>query len=309
MSAINFEEVNNKVLGWSVFFTICYTVVAVVIGLLTFSQAILFDAVTNLVGIVLTYVSVFTMKFIKKKDSWNYPFGKAVFEPFIVIVQYCIILGLCITNAFTAVQVILMGGHEMNISSGILYGFFGSVYSLAIIYFLRSISNKNPTAISELEIDQWRFTALGTVGILFGFSLALFLSRTPLVPYIAFVDPVLTLCITMFFARIAILAIGKSIKELLSGKPSEDITKIIEQKVEQVSSQYKFRDKVLRLGKSGGQIIIEIDYIIEQDCLLDCVYMQDKLRSQLKNTLTELSYEKWLNVNFSGDIKWSEHTL
>lgn len=309
MSTISFEEVNNKVLGWSIVFTIVYTIVAVVVGLLTFSQAILFDAVTNLVGLVLTYVSIFTIKFIKKKDSWNYPFGKAVFEPFIVIVQYCIILGLCITNAFTAVQVILSGGHEMNISSGILYGFFGSIYSLVIIYFLRSIAKKNPTAISELEIDQWRFTAIGTLALMFGFTLAIFVARTPLDKYITLVDPILTLCITIFFARTAIIAIGRSVKELLSAKPSEEITKMIELKVEQVSRQYKFKDQVLRLGKAGGQIIIEIDYIIEQDCLLDCVFMQDKLRTELKSTLTELSYEKWLNVNFSGDIKWAEHAL
>ena len=307
MSTISFEEVNNKVLGWSVVFTIGYTVIAVIIGLLTFSQAILFDAVTNLVGIVLTYVSIFTMKFIKKKDSWNYPFGKAVFEPFIVIVQYCIILGLCITNVFTAIQVILMGGQEMNIISGILYGFFGSIYSLVIIYFLRSIAKKNPTSISDLEIDQWKFNALGTLAIMVGFTFALFLAKTPLVSYITLVDPILTMMITIVFARTAILAIRRSIKELLSGKPSEEITKIIEQKVEQVSSQYLFKDKVIRLGKAGGQIIIEIDYIIEQDCLLDCVYMQDQLRAQLKSTLAELSYEKWLNVNFSGDIEWTEH--
>jgi len=295
------------VLTYSVSFTIIFTVVALGVGLLTSSQVILFDGIFNLVGVALTYLSIISMKFIKKKDSWNYPFGKETFEPFIVITQYCIILFVCMSNITTAVQIILEGGRVINISSGILYGMFAAIYNLLVFGYLKFLTRVHFTAIAEVEIAQWKFGTLLSGTILLGFSLAWLLERTPLVAYQNFIDPVLTIIITIAFIKTAILSITKCVKELLLATPEKEITVKIMEKIDLIKGNYDYLDRVLRLGKVGGKIILEIDYVIEQGSDLDSISKQDELRNQVTYALAEIPYEKWININFIGDIKWAEH--
>lgn len=306
-SPVSSECVNHKVLTYSVIFTIIFTVVALGVGLLTSSQVILFDGIFNLVGVALTYLSIISMKFIKKKDSWNYPFGKETFEPFIVITQYCIILFVCMSNITTAVQVILEGGRAINISSGILYGMFAAIYNLLVFGYLKFLTRVHFTAIAEVEIAQWKFGTLLSGTILLGFSLAWLLERTPLVAYQNFIDPVLTIIITIAFIKTAILSITKCVKELLLATPEKEITVTIMEKIDLIKGNYDYLDRVLRLGKVGGKIILEIDYVIEQGSDLDSISKQDELRDQVTYALAEIPYEKWININFIGDIKWADH--
>lgn len=307
-SPVSPDLINHKVLTYSVMFTIVFTILALTVGFLTSSQVILFDGIFNLVGVALTYLSIISMKFIKKKDSWNYPFGKETFEPFIVITQYSIILFVCLSNLSTAVQIILEGGREINITSGILYGGFAAVYNFSIFLYFKFLTKNHMTAIAEVEIAQWKFGMLLSGAILIGFNLAKLLEFTPWVEYQNFIDPVLTILITIAFIKSAILSVRDCVKELLLAKPSKEITLDITEKVENINRNYHYLDRVLRLGKVGGKIILEIDYVIEKGSDLDSISKQDELRKQVTYALTELPYEKWVNINFIGDIRWADHT-
>ena len=307
-SGTSSDIVNQKVLKYSVIFTITFTIIALIVGILTSSQVILFDGVFNLVGVALTYLSIFSMKFIKKKDTWNYPFGKETFEPFIVITQYCIILFICTSNIFSAIQIIIEGGREINITSGILYGIFAATYNIAVYIYLKLLTKEHSTAISEVEVAQWKFSYLLGVGILLGFSIAWLIELTPLIRYADFVDPILTIIITATFTKTAIVSIGECVRELMLASPTEEITQSIMKKIDEINLDYDFSDKVLRLGKVGGKIIIEIDYIIEKNSELDSIDIQDELRRKIKKAVIDLPYEKWLNVNFMGDIDLADHT-
>jgi len=148
------DKTNRKVLIFSMIFTIVFMIIALIVGFLTSSQVILFDGIFSMVGVILTYLSLSALKFIKKKDDWNYPFGKATFEPFVAVIQYCIILYICINNITTGIQVILDGGHEVDILSGIFYGGFSLVFNVIVFVYLKNLAKKNATAIAEVEIAQ-----------------------------------------------------------------------------------------------------------------------------------------------------------
>lgn len=296
---------SNKVLKYSIIFSTSFSVIALIFGFLTSSQVILFDGIFNLIGVVLTYLSILSMKFMKKEDIRNYPFGKENFEPFIVISQYCIILFVSISNIVNAIQAILDGGRDMDIGAGIIYGLFSFVFSLGGFMYLKHLAKSLPSSIEEVEIEQWKFGYLFSLAILIGFSIGWILTKTPLAPYIVYLDPVLTIVITIVFIRTAILSIRNSVRELLIATPSEELTSLITEKINHINSQYHLSNMVLRLGKVGGQIVIELDYIIEEGSEFDSIRAQEELRAEVDNSLKEIPYDKWLNVNFIGDIKWA----
>jgi len=302
----SFGIVNRKILNRSVFFAILYTIAALIIGFLTASQVIIFDGIFNLVGVALTYLSIFAMKFIHKRDNWNYPFGKETFEPFIAITQYFIILYICITTITSSVRVMMDGGHAVNATYGILYGLITAIYSLGVYLYLKFIAKKQLTSIGQIELDQWKFGYLLSVGILVGFSLSWIMEKTAFAPYSYFTDPGLTILITLFFGRTAILAIKKCVKELLMAKPSDEIVESVNTILEAVNSNYDLSDHVLRLGKVGGKLIMEISYVVKRDSAMDSIEMQDKLRKELTQKLDEIPYEKWINITFTGKMKYAE---
>ena len=302
------EMMNRKVLRISIAFTVVFTLIALAVGFITSSQVILFDGIFNLVGVALGYLSLSAMHFIKKKDEWNYPFGKAAFEPFIAIVQYAIILYICVTNITTAVQAIISGGHEVDISSGMMYGLFSTIYNMAVFTYLLMLTKKHKTAISEVEIDQWKFSFLLGIGILIGFSLSYALSFTDFYAYRVFTDPILTIIITLLFGKTAILSMKNCIREMLQAAPPKEIIDFVTDKIVEIDKQYEFSNEVFRLAKVGNKIIIELDYVIESGSRLDSIVLQDKLRKEMTHAFAALPYEKWINVNFTSDLSLVDHS-
>ena len=303
------ERVNQNVLKVSVWLTTLFTIMALAVGFLTSSQVILFDGIFNLVGIALTYLSIWATVFIKKKDDWNYPFGKATFEPFIAIVQYAVILYVCVSQIVSAVGVILSGGHAVNVASGVLYGLFSTGYNLAVCFYLKRLTKKQSTAITDVEIDQWKFSFFLGSGILLGFLISYGLSVTPLYRYTLFVDPVLTLMITFIFGKTAIVSMRTCVRELMQAAPSVDTWDVVKAKIRLLSGEYEIKDWVLRLGKVGQKLIIEIDFIVLPGSTLDSVLRQDQLRKELAVSFETLSYEKWININFTSDGALTVHMV
>ncbi|MCL1989681.1 MAG: cation transporter [Defluviitaleaceae bacterium] len=306
-SQVTSEVINRKVLRISVVFTVVFTLIALTVGFIISSQVILFDGIFNLVGIALTYLSISAMNFIKKKDEWNYPFGKATFEPFIAIVQYAIILYICLSTVTTAIGVMINGGHEVHMVSGVIYGLFSTLYNLAVFTYLRLLTKKHQSSIAKVEVDQWKFTFLLGVGILIGFSMSYGLSLTTFYQWAAFSDPVLTIVITLLFAKTAIFSIKSCMKEMLQGIPSKEMVDLITEKITAINQHYEFSQDVLRLAKVGHKIIIELDYVIECGSPLDSIMRQDQLRKALTDAFSELPYEKWININFTSEIKFVDH--
>jgi len=300
------NEKQSNLLIYSILFSAILSIIAFIIGFMTSSQVILFDGIFTLIGIALTFLSILSAQFIKKKDFKNYPFGKEAFEPFIVIAQYCIILAVCVSNMISAVRVILEGGADVDINSGFLYGFISAVLCYLAYMFLKFIAKRSATGIEEVEVTQWKFSFLFSLAMLAGFGVAWILSKTRLLPFVSYVDPVLAILITLLFIKTSVSSLRTSIKELLHAVPSLELTSLIEEKINQINLNYHFTDTVLRIGKVGQEIIIEIDYIIEENSELDSIRKQDTLRAELNRSLSEIPYEKWLSLTFTGDIKWAE---
>jgi len=302
----NLNAINKKVLKRSVIFIIIYTIIALIVGFLTSSQVIIFDGIFNLAGVALTYLSIFALKFINKPDNLNYPFGKETFEPFIAITQYFIILYICITTITSSVRIILDGGHIVNTIYGILYGFITAGYSIGVYIYLKIITKNQITSIGKVELDQWKFGCFLSIGIFIGFGISWIMEKTVLAEYSYYTDPILTILITLIFCKTAIFAIKGCVRELLMAKPSEDIVKLINKNLETFNTNYGLSNHVLRLGKVNNKLIIEIAYIINTKSKMDSIMMQDQIRIDLTQKLSEIPYEKWINVTFTGDKKWAE---
>jgi predicted Co/Zn/Cd cation transporter (cation efflux family) len=95
---------------------------------------------------------------------------------------------------------------------------------------------------------------------------------------------------------------------MLQAAPSKEIVDFVTDQIVKIDKNYEFSNEIFRLAKVGNKVIIELDYVIECGSKLDSIVLQDKLRKELTDALAELPYEKWININFTSDIKFAEHS-
>ena len=306
---MSIETINQKAVKTSIVAGFIIAIIGIIVGISISSQAILFAAITSLIGSIITFIPLVTLKFIRRRNSQKYPFGKEILEPLIAITQYFPLFIICVYNIISSIQVIISGGNLVEITSGVVYGIFVSFYKICICVYLICLTKKYKSPIAEAEAMGWKFeSAIGT-GILLGFSIAWLLNEVSMASLIPYVDPLLTLFIFIFLIIATTLAFIDCLRQLMWQYPSNDIAQAILDKIEKVDNNHEFLDKVLRLGRVGSKVIVEIDYIISPDSKLAAVVEQDKIRYQFISILTKQPYNVWLNISFMNDIKLSEKTL
>lgn len=300
------NQVSKKILQQSALLGLAMSLFSIGFGIFTTSQMIMFDGVYALVSVGLTYLSIFAASFIDIEDQRRYPFGKAALEPLVVIVQYSILLFLSITNILIAIQNIFDGGHEMDFQAGLIYAVI-SMIGCGIIYLKikRDARNSN-SALADVEVVQWKFSVMFSTVVLLAFAIGFFISGTSLNWITFYIDSSMVIFITLFFIRKPLIETGGAVKELMSAIPYEELNDKITTIVENVTKSYDARDTIIRIAKVGGQLIVEVDFVIEPEGKLDSVVVQDGVRKKLSESLSVIQYNKWLSISFTADKKWTE---
>ena len=304
------ETLTQKMLTINVVIVVTYAIIALVAGVLFSSQTILAEGISNLSAAPLALVNLFVIRFINKQNVKKYPFGKETLEPFVGIPNNVFLLLVCAMVIINSVQMLFAGGNnEIQLTSSILFGVFSVVFNGCVYSYFKSLSKKNPSPLVMATVIAWKFSVMVGVGIVLGFSLSWLLNLTPFGGITPYTDPALAIILMLVFATSPIMGLKDCMKELMQTSPSDDISNAITEKIGELGNEYNFSNKVIRLGKVGNKVIIEIDYVVKKGSQLDSLSEQDQLRDRLAESFADQPYKIWLNVNFTSDIKWTEHIL
>jgi len=304
------EALTQKMLTANVAIVLTYAIIALVTGILFSSQTIIAEGVSNLSAAPLAIINLLVIKFIGKKNVSKYPFGKETLEPFVGIPNNVFLLLVCVMVIINSVQMLLAGGnHEIQVISSILFGVFSVVFNVCVYRYFSQLAKKNPSPLVMATVIAWKFSVMVGVGIVLGFSFAWVLSLTPVSGITPFIDPALAIILMLIFALSPIVGMRECMRELMQTSPSKDIADAITEKITQIDKDYDFSDKVVRMGKVGNKVIVEIDYVIAEGSNLDSVIEQDQTRNHFSQTFAEFDYKIWLNICFTSNGKWTEHIL
>jgi len=304
---MNAETVATKMLKTSIILTIGLLVIQLTIGFLANSQTIIADGISSSTGVIVSFFNIAVMKYIAKRNAVKYPFGKEALEPLIGMANFIIIFFIVVVVITNNVQMILSGGNnEVHTSSVILFGIFFTIFNLGGYRYFKSQAKNNETSIAQVVVAGWQFSTIVGFGIVLGFGFSYVLDMTAFSAFTPYTDPVLAVILMLVFAMTPIWGIKNCLKELMQAGLSDEIANTIIEQVERIDKSYAFSDKVMRLGKIGGKIMIELDYVIEKNSELNCISEQDQFRSCLIESFVNLPYKKWINVNFTGDMKLTE---
>lgn len=301
----NFRE--EVVFKLSMKVLVIFAFLGIAFGLLLDSEVILFDGVFSIISIFLSYLTLLVTRYIRKKDVKNFPFGKDAIEPLVIFLQYLFLNVVLLSMFIEAIIVILNGGNKLNLSFTILYLVIATVIQFFFIKKLVRVSEKSSSAIVRTEVLQWKISFKQSIYVLGGYILGGLLSFSGRDSILYYIDPIILVVFIIVTFNQTIQEMTTAFKELIGMSTIGDDTYVeIENIVKKIKEDYNIKEYYIRVNKVGSVIVLEIDFLVDENFEYSHVKDQDKIRNVILNLINKKHLDLWLNIGFTTEFKWIE---
>src|SRR3982750_1443276 len=123
-------------LKFSVALTVLLGLLGVASGLVTGSQAIIFDGMYSFVDVIPTVVSLLVVKLIARGDSPRFQYGYWHLEPLVAVLRDSILAVACIYAGIDAVSTLSSGGQPVEYGRAAVWAAILCGIGLAMTWFL-----------------------------------------------------------------------------------------------------------------------------------------------------------------------------
>ena len=298
-------KLENKILKLSVVGALFFALFGIAWGWAIDSEMIIFDGLYSFISLILSMASLFINNFIAKKDTEKFPFGKAILEPLVISIKSLIILMMCILSLKGALSTIASGGNHVEFGLALVYSVVSVIGCGIITWYMMKQGKKISSDLIKADSNQWLMDTALSGAVLVGFLIAMALDNTKLSFVTPYIDPMMTLLVSVVFLKLPIVTFIDSFREIISVKADDNINEDIYVLVKEIEEEYNFEDSIARVSKMGRELRIEIDFIYNKDSKLKTLDQMDYVREEINEAIKHIQYKKWLNVSFTGNKKWA----
>ncbi|ROO84925.1 putative Co/Zn/Cd cation transporter (cation efflux family) [Actinocorallia herbida] len=270
---------------------------ALVWGFAAGSQVILLDGVYVVLGLGLSGLALYASRVAAAGPTPRFPFGREPLVPMVVGVQGLALFGTLAYAAVEAVRVILGGGSEVAPVSLAAYGVAGGLASLATYGYL--VRRSPRTDLIRAEAAGWLAGAASSLIIAVGGAVALVLGGAGWRAAAAYSDSVLVLVTCVALIGLPVRMLRQAVSELLDSAPEPAVLRRIRDAVERARAAEGLPEPVLRAGKVGGRIYVEVGFVVPAGRW--DIADEDRVRRTLHDELMALPYTPWIVVEITTD--------
>lgn len=245
----------SQLLKVSTLGTLFFAILGIAWGWTVKSEMILFDGMYSLGGMILSILALAGSIYKNKKDYDNYPFGKRMIEPLIVIIKSIAIFTMCIYSLMESIKDLLSGGNEVQYEYALIYALISTLGCGILYYFLRKRGKSINSSLLNIESSQWLIDTLLSLGVLVGFLIANIFKHTGLIWINKYIDSLMVIICSLVFIKMPIKSFSCGFKEILEFKADDSITLEIDSLVDKIEREYKFEEAITRVSKTGSENI------------------------------------------------------
>ena len=298
-------KLENKILKLSVVGALFFALFGIAWGWAIDSDMIIFDGLYSFISVILSMLSLYINKYMAKRDFEKFPFGKHILEPIVISIKSLIIAIMCLYSLIGAVKTIANGGNNLEFGMALIYSIVSVVGCGAITFYMKAKEKALSSELIKAEYSQWFMDTALSTAVLVAFIVAIILSKTILNFLNPYIDPAMTVMVSLLCIRIPIKSFINSFKEVICVKANDEINDDIYVLVKEIEEEYNFEDSITRVSKVGRELRIEIDFVYNKDSKLKTLDQMDNVREEINDAIKHIDYKKWLNVSFTGNKKWA----
>jgi len=296
-------EAEQRTLKLSIVLTVVLGVLGVAAGLITGSQAIIFDGMYSFVDVVPTIVSLLVVKLLAQGTSQRFQYGYWHLEPLVAVLRDSLLVVACTYAAIDAVKTLSSGGgHDVEYARAAAWAAVLCVIGLAMTIFLRRRAKALRSPMLEVDARSWASNALLSLALLVGFALGAAITRTRFQGWIPYVDSIVLLCMAVILLPLPLLGLWRSMRDVLQIAPGE-LDSRVHAVMNALLKSRGFLEYSSYIAKVGRGTFVEIHVLVPTDARID-VTTADAIRSEVSESLKAGTPSFWLTIDFTADRRW-----
>ena len=298
-------KLENNILKISMVGALFFALFGIAWGWAIKSDMIIFDGLYSFISVVLSMLSLYINNYMAKRDFEKFPFGKHILEPIVISIKSLIIAIMCSYSLIEAIKTLMNGGNSLEFGLALIYSIVSVLGCGIISFYMKEQEKKINSELIKAECTQWFMDTALSTAVLVGFIIAMVLAGTKLKSLNPYIDPFMTIVVSLVCIRIPIKTFIESFKEVICVKANDEINDDIYVLVKGIEEEYNFEESITRVSKVGRELRIEIDFVYNKDSKLKTLDQMDNVREEINDAIKHIDYNKWLNVSFTGNKKWA----
>ncbi len=266
-------------LKFSIALTVFLGVLGVASGLVTNSQAIIFDGMYSFVDVVPTVVSLLVVKLIARGTSHRFQYGYWHLEPLVAVLRDAILAVACIYAAIDAVKALASGGHEVEYGRAALWAGILCVIGLSMTLFLRRRAKALQSPMLEVDARSWVVSTFLSLGLLIGFAMATALAGTRFQDWIPYLDAIALLSMALIMLPMPLIGLWRSMSDVLQVAPDE-LDARVHAVMDGVVKERQFLEYSSYIAKAGRGRFVEIHVLVPPESRID-IATADAIRREV----------------------------
>ena len=222
-------DAEGKLLLLSLVIELFFGLIGVALALKAHSHAVFLDGSYSLICTLTMAATMRVAYLIKLPPSEQYPFSRAPLEPFLLVCESLVLIGLCLALVWKSLNALMFGGEQPNYSLVLGYEVLSVVIGGGMTVLTGFMGKQLNSPLLKFESQEWLLdTGLSLVSLISFFTAVLYAHNADI---LRLTDPVLTLflCIPLLFFPCN--TIRNSVKQLLWCKAPPLIQKKVEDAV------------------------------------------------------------------------------
>ncbi len=234
----------------------------VVIGLVSGSQAVLFDGLITASGVPIALISLSVVRLAAGRPTEEFPLGLGQARPLLELLKALVLAGVLATGALEAIRKILDGGEPLPGVAAVIYAGASAVACFAIAIVMSSATRRSLSTLAKLERKTWFKDGLSSLGIALAFLAVKTIPGETVGRISVYIDQVLVLLIAAAFGPGLLSTIIRNARALLLAAPDPQTRRSIRRIVQKELKSNSARAKRLVVLLIGDSVIVDVEVTV-----------------------------------------------
>ncbi|MCX5715552.1 MAG: cation diffusion facilitator family transporter [Candidatus Omnitrophica bacterium] len=264
------EHERNKeirILSLSLWLTIGFALVGVLIAIMCDSQTLMLDGLYGVADVIVSLLAIFVTKKINEPPNERYHFGYAKFEPLMTGVDGTLIMTICAGSIIASIQDIIHADPIKNVPVALWYSFVSIFICLGFGLYMQVNGRKLKSKILSVDSKLWIIEGFLSAVVFIAFGVSYAFPKTMLGKInTSYTDPVLCILISLFLLREPLLILRDSFLDLVDASPGKKLDAKIKDFAEASAKKYNLLgvDK-MKIRQAGRKIFAYILFKADQN--------------------------------------------
>lgn len=223
-------------------------------GLWIDSLVILFDGAYSLVSLLLSLLSLYAARIVRRPANEDYPFGRGAVEPLVIAVKGLVITLVCVLSLAAAIAALLEGGRAVSADKALVFAGASVLGCAGVWLYLRWAQCGRSSGLVVAEQRQWFMDSVLSAAVLLGFGIAWWLEQGAWFAWAVYADPVMMIIISAYFIFIPVKMTVGAVRELMLAAPPAEFV----EEVHEALSSFGLVPEQVKMAKVGPNLMMEI---------------------------------------------------